>query len=289
MNRMMILLVALCLTVPVIAQERPVGNWIADEAKLLQPNETQEILNQIHQAEQATGIRLAVVTLPSITTEPKTVAVETITRWQLGPKSVLLLVSLSPRKVYIQPGNQFAEVLTEQVCVDICLKHIVPQLKEQHWSTGISNGLQAIQNQLNPPAEATQPSTSGTVTESNYSWFYWLLGGLSGLVSVYCLYRYFNSESPHSSRPTYTPTTYPRTTSESRPRRSTGGGGGYTRRSSGGSSGGSSGSSSGGSSSSFDYGSSSYDSGPSSSSSSYDSGGSSSFDCGGGGGGGSDF
>lgn len=190
--RKLALLLALLIS-PAFAQDRPVGNWLADDANLLQSSEEQRILEQIHRVESAKGVRLAVVTLSSISEDPKTVAVNTINSWQLGPRSALLLISLNPRKIYIQPGNAYAEVLTEMVCTEIATERIAPHLKQSAWATGIESGLSSIEQALLPQVEATgQPATTG-------GWpLVFVTAPVAAALTVFALFRSKGS-SPYDS------------------------------------------------------------------------------------------
>src|SRR5438105_1397691 len=82
--------------------ERPADTWVVDAAGLLSASEATAIDLYGARVERERGVRLAVLTLSSLDgRDPKVVAVDTLNTWRAGRRSVLLLVSLSPRKLYL--------------------------------------------------------------------------------------------------------------------------------------------------------------------------------------------
>jgi len=156
-------------------QDRPLGNWVVDNAKILQPDQLSSVQSYSQTMERETGIRLGLVTFASTSADPKQLAVDTINGWQMGPKSVLVLISLNPRKVYIQPGNALVNSLNTDVCTGICKNTMVPYLKNGDWYNGILAGFRDIRSKaqvqaVGPPAPA-QPQqrtvTKTTTTQTN--------------------------------------------------------------------------------------------------------------------------
>src|SRR5690348_5106131 len=91
---------------PVFAQApvppRPAGSFVSDAAGILTQDERASLEAIAARSESEDGVRLAVLTLPSSNgEEPKSIAVRTLNSWNAGRRSVLLLVILDPRKLYV--------------------------------------------------------------------------------------------------------------------------------------------------------------------------------------------
>jgi uncharacterized membrane protein YgcG len=173
-SRRLAIAVALVALAPAVARAqadvppRPAG-WVADEAKLLTPEERQRLEALSDDVYARHGARLAVLTLADAKGEaPKAIAVRALNSWAPGPRSVLLLVVMSPRKLYVQPGTDLAPKLGEAECSSICSGQIAPHLKAQRYAAGLTAGLEAIRDAIVAmPAEApaSGPGMSGGSTE----------------------------------------------------------------------------------------------------------------------------
>jgi uncharacterized protein len=137
---------------------RPAG-WVADEAKLISPEERQRLEAFSEDVYARHAVRLAVLTLADAKGEaPKAIAVRTLNSWDPGPRSVLLLVVMNPRKLYVQPGTDLAPKLGEAECSSICAGQMAPHLKAQRYAAGLTAGLEAIRDAIVAlPAEAPAP------------------------------------------------------------------------------------------------------------------------------------
>ena len=82
----------------------PAGSFVSDAAGILTQDERASLEAVAAKSESEDGVRLAVLTLASSNgEEPKSIAVRTLNSWNVGRRSVLLLVILDPRKLYVQP------------------------------------------------------------------------------------------------------------------------------------------------------------------------------------------
>src|SRR5581483_6876841 len=98
--------------------------------------------------EQSSGARLVVVTVADAQgSAPKTIAVNTLNRWQVGPRSVCLLICVKPRELYIQPGTELSPKLDDATCRAICVGVIAPHMKTDR-ARAIQDGLEAIAKRL---------------------------------------------------------------------------------------------------------------------------------------------
>src|SRR5262249_26809738 len=90
---------------PVPLPARPADSWIVDTAGLLSAEEVEDLRAVSERIARERGIRLVLLAIPSLGgEEPKPIAVRALNDWRAGRRSVLLLVSREPRKLYLQPG-----------------------------------------------------------------------------------------------------------------------------------------------------------------------------------------
>lgn len=149
-------------------------SWIHDGAGLLTPEELTALTTRKEQLEQQTGVRLVVLTLASAEGEsPKEIAVRTLNAWNAGRGSVLLLVLMSPRELYIQPGTDLATVLDSETASAICSDVVAPRMRGGDRAVALREGLEAIAARLaqgrGPPLQ--QPDPSGSP-----DWLAWVAG-----------------------------------------------------------------------------------------------------------------
>jgi uncharacterized protein len=141
----------------------PPPSWIYDGANLLTPDELAELSAQKAQLEQQTGARLVVLTLAEAHGEtPKSLAVRTLNEWNAGRNSALLLVLLSPRELYIQPGTDLAPVLDSATSSSICSGVIAPKLRSGNRAAAIRAGLEAIATRIRSGGASSEPSAQSS-------------------------------------------------------------------------------------------------------------------------------
>lgn len=148
----MLLASLLAVTIPPAPQSR-----IYDEAGLLSGS-TRELEQLFSDVEARQGVRLGLLTLNNLDDDPKAVAVRTLNFWEMSPDSVLLLISLNPRKIYLQPGSNLQYRFDERTSMGIIRDQIVPALKAGRARAGIMNGFHAISGTLPGPAVAPPPN-----------------------------------------------------------------------------------------------------------------------------------
>ena len=148
----MLLASLLAVTIPPAPQNR-----ISDGAGLLSGS-TQELERLFSDVEARQGVKLGLLTVQDLDDDPKAVAVRTLNFWQMSPDSVLLLISLNPRKIYLQPGSNLQYRFDERTSMGIIRDQIVPALKAGRSRAGIMNGFHAISATLPGPAVAPPPN-----------------------------------------------------------------------------------------------------------------------------------
>ena len=115
--------------------------------------------------EKAVGLR--VLTLADAKGEdPKAIAVRALNTWRVGQKSVLLLIVMNPRALYLQPGTALASSFDAQTSTGICASIVAPQMRSKAFGAAALAGLGAVRDRLAlppgaaPAAAPMQPSTS---------------------------------------------------------------------------------------------------------------------------------
>lgn len=150
----LVLAAALAVTLPSAPTNR-----ISDQAQLLSAAQVTELEALFQDVETRQGVKFGLLTLPALDDDPKAVSVRTLNFWQMSPDSVLLLVSMNPRKVFLQPGNNLQYRFDERTAVGVIRDHIVPALKSGRYGVGILNGFHAVSQRLPGPAVAPGPNT----------------------------------------------------------------------------------------------------------------------------------
>lgn len=173
-NSCCVALVILCclggLARPSTAARRGEPGRIRDEARMLSSDELESLSRQLRRFEEESQVKLGIITLERMgRRSPKEVAARTLERWALGPRSALLLVSLSPRRLHLQPGSDLARTLNEDTASAICKLRIAPALRDSQAYEALSAGLLAIREALASPRRsagpsADHPATQGAVT-----------------------------------------------------------------------------------------------------------------------------
>lgn len=184
----------------------PPSSWIYDGASLLSASERSELAARKEQLEEETGARLVVVTLSSADGEaPKAIAVRALNMWNAGRRSALLLVLMSPRELYIQPGTELASLLDGATSSAICSGVVAPKMRSGDRAAALRAGLEAMASRISsgsgassarteedilPTAQARgsavplqrygESAESASSGSGSWAWLGWMLG-LSGL------------------------------------------------------------------------------------------------------------
>lgn len=216
----------------------PPPSWIHDGASLLTSSELSELATRKQQLEEQTGARLVVLTLAKADGEsPKAIAVRTLNMWNAGRNSALLLVMMSPRELYIQPGTDLAPVFDAAAASSICASVVAPKMRSRDRAGALRAGLEAIASRIVSAADTPSASTAAAVPASqpsapvaplqqygqspeprssgSWAWLGWVAGltglgggvwGFSRIFSKKC--RECGTRMEKSSRTIDEPTTY---------------------------------------------------------------------------------
>jgi uncharacterized protein len=162
------LAVILAVTLPPAPASR-----IYDDAGLLSPEASLTVQQGIQNVQSRTGITLGFVTFAQLDEDPQIVALRTINQWNLGQRSVVLLVSTSPRKIFLQPGPGLSSNFPRDVSENIARNVIAPRLRNGDFAGGVIEGFKAITTVAEKKTTAvTYPAvTPATKYEEGYSGF----------------------------------------------------------------------------------------------------------------------
>lgn len=148
-------------------QDRRHEGWLHDGAGLLAAEEAAVIRSSIATTREKTGVTVAVLTLKeSGGSEPKAIAVDTLNAWNPGPRSVILLVVVSPRKLYVQPGTELVPTFGPEACTALLRESVVPEMKAGRHFAAIRAGITAIQARF-VPTETAQPAPDPVAAPSS--------------------------------------------------------------------------------------------------------------------------
>lgn len=178
------------------------ANAIYDGAHLLNPAETAQVAEEIA-AEANAGVEAAVVTFADTDGNgPRPIAHEIQTTWNLSPKSVVYLITLKPKFVWIQPGDAFTDSISASDSERVARTEMAPRFRQAAFGAGLLAGMRevkAIVTRTNPapvesvpvnytPTQASTPSVQPVPEEhaSGHAGL-WILLGIFAIVGGYFL------------------------------------------------------------------------------------------------------
>lgn len=152
------LFLAVALTV-VIPPANDTG--VVDQAGLLSQSEAQDLGSFFHDVQVNQGVHLGLLTLSNMDDDIQAVARRTVNFWQMSPDSVLMVVSLNPKQIRLEPGSNLRYQFSQNVSVNLIRDNVVPAMKAGRYGAGILNGFHAISRRL-PGQYATTVPTPNT-------------------------------------------------------------------------------------------------------------------------------
>ena len=153
------LLSAVCFAVK---YPKPQG-YISDFAGIIDPSTRDQLEQNLADYERSSTHQIAVVTVPSLEGDTvEDVAVRLFKEWGIGNKGkdngVLLLVAPHEKRMRIEVGYGLEPVLPDGLAGQIIRENIAPHFKREDYSTGILNGILAIEKSLSGELTETPPS-----------------------------------------------------------------------------------------------------------------------------------
>lgn len=134
-------------------RSKDLRHYISDPNQFINEAVQQDINKNLYQLEQKTGVEVAVVTLPSIGSEDCfDFAYNLFTKWKIGKakkdNGLLILLVVDQRCVQFITGYGLEGILPDIICKQIQVNDMVPFLKNQNWSEGMSAGVSAVYSRL---------------------------------------------------------------------------------------------------------------------------------------------
>ena len=140
-------LAALVISSPLFAANVPaLKGRVNDYAKIIRDSDEREIEEYLAGVEQASGIQLAVLTMPSLDGDDiASFAIKVADTWQLGDKEkdngAILIVAYAEHDLRIEVGDGLEGSLTDAKCGLILRNVVVPEFKNGNYSAGIKKGV----------------------------------------------------------------------------------------------------------------------------------------------------
>lgn len=127
---------------------------VADSAGLFSRDDRAKLEAFGAQVLSERGVGLRVLTIPDAAGEdPKAIAVRALNQWRVGQKSVILLIVMNPRSLYLQPGTSLASTFDASTSSQICASVVAPPMRARTFGAAALAGLGAVRNRLAlPPA-----------------------------------------------------------------------------------------------------------------------------------------
>ncbi len=161
-HRLLLLLAALLLAPPALAQDfPPLTGRVVDQANLLSDEQEYELTQRLAALEAASTRQLVVATVTSLQDhEIEDYGYRLGRRWGIGQNEasngVILLVAPNERKVRIEVGYGLEGILTDALTGQIIRDRILPRFRENDYPGGIMAGAQEVIAQLQAPPEVAE-------------------------------------------------------------------------------------------------------------------------------------
>lgn len=169
--RLLLLFLLAAIALPAGAQDFPkLTGQVVDEAKLLSPEQVQQLTQLSAGIEAASTRQLVVATIPDLQGYPiEDYGYRLGRAWGIGQKDVnngiILLVAPNDRKVRIEVGYGLEPIMTDALSSVIINQAILPKFREGDMAGGIVAGAQAIAEQMKLPPEAAEQRAAAAATK----------------------------------------------------------------------------------------------------------------------------
>ncbi len=144
----------------------PTGN-ISDFAGVLNQEQVAQIEQNLQSFRDKTGNQIAVAIIKDLNGDTvENTAVQMFEQWKIGQKGndngILLLISINDHKLKIEVGYGLEGQLNDAKAGDIIRNVISPKFKQNDYSGGILDGVNAIENTISGSESASTPTTTTT-------------------------------------------------------------------------------------------------------------------------------
>ena len=132
----------------------PVG-FVNDFENLFTSEEIKTLDSKIIDIHNTTSVQIAIITIDSMMVDKDHVedfSKETFKSWGLQANGhfngILIVLSNAYKKLYVENGTGVEQVLTDYEIQDIIENAFIPNLKDENYYVGTTDGLTAILNKL---------------------------------------------------------------------------------------------------------------------------------------------
>ena len=142
-----LVLASIMISSPLFAATVPaLKGRVNDYAKIIRDSDEREIEEYLAGIEQASGIQIAVLTMPSLDGDDiASFGIKVADKWQLGDKEkdngAILIVAYAEHDLRIEVGDGLEGSLTDAKCGLILRNVIVPEFRDGNYSEGILKGV----------------------------------------------------------------------------------------------------------------------------------------------------
>jgi uncharacterized protein len=142
----------------------PLRARVNDLARILTPEKTQQLEEQLREFEHQTSHQITILTTPSLEGDPiEDFGIRVAEAWKIGQKGtangVILIVAQKERKIRIEVGRGFEGILPDVVASRIIREVIAPRYREGDYAGSIQAGIDSI---LEVTRGETLPKSSPT-------------------------------------------------------------------------------------------------------------------------------
>ncbi|MEE2829308.1 MAG: TPM domain-containing protein [Myxococcota bacterium] len=153
MLRLLLIPVVLAISVQEVPNPRSShGGWVTDQAEQIAPETEAAMEARLDLLHQETGVEVAVVTVDTIPTDPKSFATELFNTWKIGSAErndgLLVLLVMSQRRLEMETGYGLEDRLPDAWLGRMQRKRMVPHFKEGAFGDGLLAGLEVIDDRL---------------------------------------------------------------------------------------------------------------------------------------------
>src|SRR5215471_123927 len=170
---------------------KPQG-YVSDFAQVIDANSRQQLENYAAAVERATGVQMALVTIPSLQGEPVDDVANTIFRaWGVGKKGkdegILLLLAIGDRKSRLEVGYGVEPIIPDGFAGSV-LRQMRPALREQQYGEALKAAAETIgttiANQKHVTIDTSLPRRMPRETGSDIPWGFFVIGGIFLLLAL---------------------------------------------------------------------------------------------------------
>ena len=139
---------------------------VDDRANVLSQEERTSLEGDIGTI-RASGIQAGILILPQNSEPTKDTALRFLKSCGFGNDSFVIVVTLNPRQIYIQPGPGFYSVLNRSYCDTLSSQTLAPKFASGNFFDGLATGLKAIESRIyqarNPVVETPAEPQNGSI------------------------------------------------------------------------------------------------------------------------------